>query len=346
MKYFTDTLRETATKVAISIGTRTGYTSVNNEFFVTPRLSLSYYPRAYMVKNNKIIRRNLSYRFSTGLYYQPPFYREFRTIAGSLNTQVQSQKSFHVVLGTDVYFSMWQRERPFKFSGEVYYKYLWDVNPYEIENVRTRYYAENNAIAYAYGLDLNVHGEFVPGIESFFKMGIMRTEENLLDDNYKEYYNAAGDKIIFGISEDQTVVDSAVVYPGYIPRPTDQLFNFGALVQDQMPGLENFTVQMGLQYGAPLPYGPPGSGRYKDTLRMKGYFRVDLGFSYNLTSKKDTWWHKHVPESMISLEVFNLLGVNNVLSKQWIQDVEGKYYSVPNYLTQRRVNLKFICRFN
>lgn len=346
LKYFTDTLRETATKVAVSIGTRTGYTSVNNEFFVTPRLSLSYYPRAYMVKNNKIIRRNLSYRFSTGLYYQPPFYREFRTIAGSLNTQVQSQKSFHVVLGTDVYFSMWQRERPFKFSGEVYYKYLWDVNPYEIENVRTRYYAENNAIAYAYGLDLNVHGEFVPGIESFFKMGIMRTEENLLDDNYKEYFNAAGDKIIFGISEDQTVVDSAVVYPGYIPRPTDQLFNFGALVQDQMPGLENFTVQMGLQYGAPLPYGPPGSGRYKDTLRMKGYFRVDLGFSYNLTSKKDTWWHKHVPESMISLEVFNLLGVNNVLSKQWIQDVEGKYYSVPNYLTQRRVNLKFICRFN
>jgi hypothetical protein len=346
LKYFTDTLRETATKVAVSIGTRTGYTSVNNEFFVTPRLSLSYYPRAYMVKNNKIIRRNLSYRFSTGLYYQPPFYREFRTIAGSLNTQVHSQKSFHVVLGTDVYFSMWQRERPFKFSGEVYYKYLWDVNPYEIENVRTRYYAENNAIAYAYGLDLNVHGEFVPGIESFFKMGIMRTEENLLDDNYKEYFNSAGDKIIFGISEDQTVVDSAVVYPGYIPRPTDQLFNFGALVQDQMPGLENFTVQMGLQYGAPLPYGPPGSGRYKDTLRMKGYFRVDLGFSYNLTSKKDTWWHKHVPESMISLEVFNLLGVNNVLSKQWIQDVEGKYYSVPNYLTQRRVNLKFICRFN
>jgi hypothetical protein len=241
---------------------------------------------------------------------------------------------------------MWQRERPFKFSGEIFYKYLWDVNPYEIENVRTRYYANNDAVAYATGIDFNVHGEFVPGIESFFKLGIMQTRENLKYDSYQEYYNAAGEKIIFGYSEDQIVVDSATFFPGFIPRPTDQFLTVGALVQDQMPGFENFTVQMGLQYGAPLPYGPPGGDRYKDTLRMKAYFRVDLGLSYNLVSKNKGWWHRHVPESMISLEIFNLLGVNNVLSKQWIQDVEGKYYSIPNYLTQRRVNLKFICRFN
>lgn len=345
-QFFTDTIRESATKLAFSIGNRLGYTSINNEFYLTPRLSVSYFPRAYMLKNNKVVRRNLSYRFASGLYYQPPLYREFRTVGGQLNTQVQSQKSLHVVLGTDLYFNMWERESPFKFSGELFYKYLWDVNPYEIENVRTRYYAENNAIAYAYGIDLNVHGEFVPGIESFFKLGVMSTRENLLNDSYKEFYNAAGNKIIFGYSEDQVVVDSAVIFPGYIPRPTDQIFTFGALVQDQMPGLENFTVQMGLQYGAPLPYGPPGGDRYRDTLRLKAYFRVDLGLSYNLTAKKGTWWQQHVPESMVSLEIFNLLGVNNVMSKQWIQDVQGKYYSIPNYLTQRRVNLKFICRFN
>lgn len=343
---YSDTLKESATKFAISVGTRAFYSTINDEFFLTPRFSFTYFPRSYMVKNNKIVRRNLSYRFSSGFYYQPPFYREFRTVQGTLNTQVQSQKSFHAVLGADVYFNMWERESPFKFSGEVYYKYLWDVNPYEIENVRTRYYAENNAIAYAVGIDMNVHGEFVPGIESFFKLGIMRTREDLINDFYYDYFNAAGEKIIFGYSDDQEVVDSALIHPGYIPRPTDQLFTFGALVQDQMPGLENFTVQMGLQYGAPLPYGPPGENRYKDTLRMKGYFRVDLGFSYNIISLKDTWWHKHVPESMISLEVFNVLGVNNVLSKQWIQDVEGKFYSIPNYLTQRRINLKFVCRFN
>lgn len=340
-----ETLRESTSKWAFSLGTRGGYSQVNNELYVTPRASISYFPRAYMVKNNRIVRRNLSYRLSVGTYYQPPFYREFRTYNGNLNTQVQSQKSMHAVLGTDVYFNLWKRDKPFKFSGEVFYKYLWDVNPYEIENVRTRYYANNEAVAYATGLDFNIHGEFVPGIESFFKVGVMQTRENLLYDSYKEYYNASGEKIIFGYSQDQIVVDSATFFPGFIPRPTDQLLTAGALVQDQMPGIENFTVQMGLQYGAPLPYGPPGEDRYRDVLRMKAYFRVDLGFSYNLVTKKPGWWQQHVSESMLSLEVFNLLGVNNVLSKQWIQDVEGKYYSIPNYLTQRRVNLKFICRF-
>jgi hypothetical protein len=110
--------------------------------------------------------------------------------------------------------------------------------------------------------------------------------------------------------------------------------------------LEDFTVQMGLQYGAPLPYGPPGLDRYKDTLRMRAYFRVDLGLSYNLNFKKNAWWKEHVPSSMVSLEIFNLLGINNVLSKQWVQDVQGKYYSIPNYLTQRMINVKFICQFN
>jgi uncharacterized protein YtpQ (UPF0354 family) len=114
-----------------------------------------------------------------------------------------------------------------------------------------------------------------------------------------------------------------------------------------MPGLENFTVQMGMQFGSRLPYGPPDHSRYKDTLRMKSYFRVDLGMSYALISKKQkkqNFWSKNFSEAEISFEVFNLLGINNVLSKQWIQDVEGKYYSIPNYLTSRRYNLKFIVR--
>jgi hypothetical protein len=243
---------------------------------------------------------------------------------------------------------MWDREVPFKFTAEAYYKYLWDVNPYEIENVRTRYYADNNAIAYAYGLDLNIHGEFVQGIESFFKMGVLSTKEDILSDSYKEYYNAAGEKIIFGFSEDQVVVDSATIYPGYVPRPTDQLINFGALVQDRMPGFESFSVQMGLQYGAPLPYGPPDLSRYKDTLRMKSYFRVDIGMSYDFLYKKTetkNFWNRNFTDAIVSFEVFNLLGINNVLSKQWVQDVEGRYYSIPNYLTQRRFNLKLILRF-
>lgn len=346
-KWLRDTVKETSSKLALRIGTRGGYTTINNELYLTPRLALVYYPSAYVAQNKTLKKRNIAYRLSTGMYYQPPFYREFRYFDGTLRTDVKSQKSIHLVAGTDFYFNMWQREMPFKFSGELYYKYLWDVNPYQIENVRTRYYADNNAVAYAYGLDINIHGEFVEGIESFFKIGILSTKEDILDDQYTEYYNEAGERIIFGFSEDQIVTDSAVIYPGFIPRPTDQLFNFGALVQDQMPGLENFTVQMGMQFGTRLPYGPPDPTRYKDTLRMKSYFRVDLGMSYDFIEKasKKSFWKKNFTQALLSLEIFNLLGINNVLSKQWIQDVSGRYYSIPNYLTQRRFNLKMIVRF-
>ena len=343
----TDTVAESATRLAISIGTRTGFTTLNNEFYVTPRATIQYFPRSYMALKNQVVRRNMSYKFSTGLYYQPPFYREFRRFDGTVNLNVKAQKSFHAVLGTEYFFQMWQRDTPFKFSAETYYKYMWDINPYEIDNVRTRYYATNDAKAIAYGIDMNVHGEFVNGIESFFKIGLMSVKEDIAGDSYKEYYNAAGEKIFFGYSQDQVIADSATIYPGFIPRPTDQLLSIGAMVQDRMPGFERFSVQMGLQFGTGLPYGPPDKERYKDTLRLKSYFRVDLGMSYDLLfgeGKKTNKLKKHFADAKISLEIFNLLGIKNVMSKQWIQDVNGVYFSVPNYLTQRRINLKFIVR--
>ena len=344
---FTDTIVESPSKWALSTGVRSGYTTANNEFFLTPRASVKYYPRAYMVKDSQVVRRDLNIHFSTGMYYQPPFYREFRTFDGNLNLDVKAQKSFHAVIGSDVYFRMWNREAPFKFTAEAYYKYMWDVNPYQVENVRTRYYANNDAVAYAYGLDMNVHGEFVEGIESFFKIGLLSTKEDILGDYYYEFYNAGGE-VINSTIEDQTVVDSARIEPGFIPRPTDQMLTLGALIQDRMPNYESFSVQMGLQFGSRLPYGPPDENRYKDTLRMKSYFRVDVGMSYDFLYKKkekQNFITKNFTTAIISFEVFNLLGVNNVLSKQWIQDVEGKYYSIPNYLTQRRFNLKLIVRF-
>jgi hypothetical protein len=302
-----------------------------------------------MVENGKLVRRDVKYRLSSGLYYQPPIYREFRTANGTLNTDVKSQKSAHFVAGTDVYFNMWDRESPFKFTAEAYYKYLWDVNLYQIDNVRTIYYANNNATAYAYGLDLNIHGQFIKGVESFFKIGLLNTKEKLSTDTYYKYYNKEGELIQPLVNVDQIATDSIKIDPKYIPRPTDQLLNFGALIQDKMPGYESISVQMGVQFGTPLPYGPPNMKHYQDTLRYKqSYFRVDLGMSYDLLYKQKENFktiRKYFSDAIVSLEVFNLLGFNNILSKQWIQDVNGRYYSIPNYLTQRRVNLKMIVRF-
>jgi len=348
---FVDTLSESASRLALNSGFRVGYTGVNQEIFVTPRVSLTYFPRIYMRTNGKLTRRDVRLRLASGLYYQPPIYREFRTFDGKLNLDVKSQKSFHIVAGSDIYVNLWGRPLPFKIGLDAYYKYLWDVNPYEIDNVRTRYYAENNAVAYAYGLDFNMNGQFIKGIESYFKFGLMQTKEDILNDQYTEYLNSEGKRIYFGYTFNDTIVDSNVVNPGYIRRPTDQLFTFAALIQDQMPGYESFSVQLGIQFGTGLPYGPPDRQRYKDTLTLKSYFRTDIGFSYDFLYKKkqkinkrENFLTKNFNDAILSFEVFNLLGINNVLSKQWIQDTNGQFYAIPNNLTQRRFNLKLILR--
>jgi hypothetical protein len=347
MKTYSDTMRDGVTKWELDAGVRALYTSFNNDFMVTPRVSVNFIPVRYVYNKDHFERRSMKIRFAAGAYYQPPFYREFRTFTGGLNPNVVAQKSLHFVLGGDYNFYMWGRTKPFKVSAETYYKYLWDINPYEIENVRTRYYADNIAKGYAVGFDANMHGEFVKGLESFFKIGVMSTKEDIKNDSYWNYYNADGERIT-GISEDQVVADSVQVLPGYIPRPSDQRLNMGILFQDHMPGLERFMVQMGLNFGSRLPYGQPNHVRYDDTLRLKSYFRVDIGLSFDLLKKdrsliKDKWYGKF-SDALISFEVFNLLGINNVLSKQWIQDVSGGYYAIPNYLTQRRFNLKIIVR--
>ena len=346
-KTYYDTLASASRKFLLTTGIRAGYTEVNNEHFVTPRVSLVFFPRTYFYSNGKIMRRNTQIRLATGLYYQPPFYREFRTMQGQLNLQVVSQKSAHIIAGYDFNFSMWNRKTPFKFSAEVYYKYFWDVNPYEIDNVRTRYYANNDAVAFAYGADVNIHGEFIEGIQSFFKIGYLTTKENLLHDSYMTYRNKSGETIIPGYTIDDKKTDSSIVYPGFIPRPTDQRINFAILFQDKMPNYEMFTAQMGFNFGSSLPYGPPDFTRYKDTLRQKFYARVDLGLSYDLlqkTHEKKQKTKHGFSDAILSFEVFNLLGINNVLSHQWVQDVTGKSYAIPNYLTQRRFNLKLILR--
>lgn len=343
-----DTLPSSIKRFEFVIGTRTGYTAVNREFYVTPRAGVYFYPRSFMYRNGHILRRNTLFRLSTGLYYQPPFYREFRTFDGSLNLNVKSQKSFHFVAGSEFTFNMWDRKTPFKFVAEAYYKYLWDVNPYEINNVRTRYFANNDATAYAYGLDFNINGEFLNDLHSFFKVGWMSTKENLKNDFYKEYYNAEGEKIIFGSSEDQIAVDSATFYPGFIPRPTDQWMNFAIMFQDNMPRLEALSGTLTLMFNTPLPYGPPNHQRYADTLRQKAYFRVDFGISYDFLynkRQKGTLKVKWIKDAILSFEVYNLLGINNVLSHQWVTDVNDRMYAVPNYLTQRRFNLKLILNF-
>ena len=345
-----DSLYNSPAKLSFTVGTRGGYRTYNEEYWVTPRASITYAPRVYFLdEDSSLIRRSVKYRFATGLYYQPPLYRTMRYLDGTINPDLVSQKSWHNILAADFYFKMWGRD--FKFVTEAYYKHMWDVVPYEIDNVRIRYYADNNAVAYAYGVDAKINGQFVPGVESFFRIGYLKTMENIENDDYYLYLNSDGDTIRYGYTFNDVAVDSIHQEPGWIPRPTDQMLNFTLFFQDKMLRFENFKVSANLTLGTPLPYGPPSYERYKDVLRTKAYMRLDLGFMYDFVTGKskeahpESGFHQKLDQFTVSLDAFNLLGIKNVLSYQWLQDIAGNYYAIPNHLTGRRINLRVIIAF-
>lgn len=347
---FHDTLESSPARLSLTLGVRSGYRTYNDESWITPRASLTYNPRIYFITDDTtLVRRNVKLRASSGLYYQPPLYRTMRYLDGTIHPDVVSQKSWHNVLSADIYFRMWDRD--FKFIAEAYYKYMWDVVPYEIDNVRIRYYAENNAVAYATGFDMKINGQFVEGVESFFRVGILKTMEEIENDDYYIYINSDGDTLLPGYTFNQDIVDSIHQEPGWIPRPTDQLLTFTLFFQDKMPKYENFKVSANLNFGTPLPYGPPSYERYKDILRTKSYLRLDLGFMYDLVNeetkikKPNSKFQQTFNQFTISLDAFNLLGIKNVVSYQWLQDIAGRYYSIPNHLTGRRLNLRLIVTF-
>lgn len=321
----------------LTAGLRANYWDYANELLFSPRASLSYKPNW---------EKRMMFRIATGVYNQSPFYREIRMFDGSLYPDTRSQKSFQVVLGSDLHFMAWNR--PFVFTSEIYYKYLSHIIPYEVDNVRIRYYADQSATGYATGLDLKVNGEFVKGIESWASLSLMKTEEDVKGDSYQYLVNTDG-KRITPISENQIVSDTVTVFPGMIPRPSDQRLQFSVFFQDYIPNYPTFRVHLRLIYGTKLPFGPPNSQRYQQTRRMPDYRRVDIGFSKQLigehTQHKEKSLLKHIKNMWLSLEVFNLLQVNNTVSYIWIKDVNNLQYAVPNYLTPRQINLKLVAEF-
>lgn len=309
-------------------GVRINYNLLNKELLVSPRLQLSWKPRW---------KRDVIFRGATGIYSQPPFYREMRDLDGNVNTNVKAQKSFHAVAGMDYNFKAFNN-RPFKFTTEVYYKSMWDLVPYEYDNIRIRYFGKNNAKGYAYGAEFRLYGDIVKDAESWISLGLMKTAEDILDDAiiYKSKMNGT---------------DSAAIYPGYIPRPTDSRVSFGLFFSDYLPRNKNFKVHLNGLYSTGLPFGPPDRQRYGDTLRIPSYKRVDIGFSALLLDgeKKDRprfSYFRKIKSMWFSLEVFNLLGIQNTLSYLWIQDqTSGRTYAVPNRLTARLLNAKLVTRF-
>ncbi len=284
----------------LTYGIRLNYWSLNNQWLFSPRIQ-------YAIKPNW--KKDILFSTSLGLYQQPPFYRELRNFEGQLNKDLKAQSSVHAIVGMDWNFKKWNR--PFKFISELYYKHLTNVIPYDMDNMRLRYYAQNNAVAYAVGADFRISGEFVEGTESWFNLGLLSTKEKVEGDER-----------------------------GFIRRPTDQRITLTIFFEDHLPNNPTVRVNMRLMYGSGLPFGVPEQPQNRAIFNGAEYRRVDIGFS-KIFELKDK---KYLESVWLGLDILNLFGIDNKISYLWIPDYLGNQYAVPNGLSQRFFNLRVVLR--
>lgn len=296
-------------------GLRMSYWDFNNEFLVSPRISIGYIPE---------FNNSLSFRLSGGLYYQSPFYKEFRETKtdengnsyAELNRDIKSQRSIQLILGGDYTFRA--LDRPFKITAEAYYKKLDDIIPYELDNLKIVYSGRNEADGFIAGIDFKFFGQFVPGTDSWFSFSLMKTQENLN-----------------GVK---------------VPRPTDQRYSFGVFFNDYFPKFPKLKFSLKGIISDGFPMTPPQVSRDVSYFRAPAYKRLDIGFQYQLVGgEKDgvrpyNFW-RHFKSIWIGVDVFNLFDFSNVSSYYWVTDVNNIQYAVPNYLTRRQFNVNLSVAF-
>jgi hypothetical protein len=321
--------RDTGNAFTLQAGLRFNYNDLNDELLLSPRLGASWRPNW---------KRDIIFRAAAGAYHQPPFYRELRRYDGSLNTDLKAQRSYQLVAGMDYNFMGFNR--PLRLTTEAYYKHMSNVVPYDIDNVRLRYFGENMARAYAAGIEMRLFGELVKDAESWLSIGLMRTKEDLEGDTYKEYKLDASNQ----------PVDSVTVEGGWLRRPTDRLLTLGMFFQDYLATNKNFKVYLSTLYGTNLPYNIPGSIRYRNALRIEPYIRVDIGFSALLldgdkAARRSRSPFRNFDNIWASLEVFNLIDRPNTISYLLIKDFANNTFTMPNRLTPRLLNFKIVARW-
>ncbi|MDR0795707.1 MAG: TonB-dependent receptor [Tannerella sp.] len=296
-------------------GLRGSYWTYNGEFLFSPRGSLGFVPNA---------NQQLTFRLATGVYYQPPFYKELRVEVSdeqgnsvvTLNDKLKSQRSIHVIAGGEYAFN--KMGRNFKFTAETYYKKLDQINPYTIDNVKIRYYGENCAKGYIAGIDMKFFGEFVPDADSWLSFSLMKAE--------------------------QTIRETTKA-----PIPNSHLYNLSLYFQDYFPGHKRAMLNLKGVIAGGLPVTAPRK-KYEDGYRRTPpYRRIDIGLTYQLTGGSsdlmDRAFFRQFKNIWLGIDIFNLLDIKNTGSYYWITDVYNHQYAVPNYLTGRQLNLRITADF-
>lgn len=293
----------------LNYGIRFSHWNFNRESILSPRISLSVVPS---------FNQDLTFRVATGIYYQAPFFKELRdtsTVNGityaTLNSKIKSQRSLQFILGTDYRFKM--ANRPFRFSAEAYYKALSNLVPYSVNNVKIVYDASQQCSGHAMGIDFKLYGEFVPGTDSWLTFSLMDTRINI---NGKK-----------------------------TPLPTDQRYAVNLFFTDYFPKTDRWKMSLRLAYADGLPFGAPHRSLDSTPFRAPAYRRVDIGMSYRVINNEKKEKKSAIRNLWLGVDGLNLLGINNVNSYYWITDVTNHQYAVPNYLTGRQINAKFILEF-
>ncbi|HMR93397.1 MAG TPA: carboxypeptidase-like regulatory domain-containing protein [Chitinophagaceae bacterium] len=313
----------------LTAGLRYNYNTLNNELLLSPRIGASWHPSW---------KSDIVFRAALGAYHQPPFYRELRRYDGTVNKELKAQKSWQASAGFDYNFTGWGS--PMRWTTEIYYKRMTDVVPYDIDNVRIRYFGENNAKAYAAGIEMRLHGELVKDAESWISIGFMNTKEDIKGDTYKEYT----------LNEFNQPVDSITLEKGWVRRPTDRRITFGMFFQDYLATNKNFKMYLNLLYGSNLPYNIPNSVKYRNGMEIPSYIRADIGFSALLLDSDRSQRRSRSPflgfdNIWASLEVFNLIDRDNTISYLLIKDFSNTTYTMPQRLTPRLLNFKIVARW-
>lgn len=310
----------------VQAGLRFNYNDLNQQLLLSPRVQAFWHPDW---------KKDFVWKASVGAYHQPPFYREMRRPSGSVNRGIGAQKSWQLTTGFDHQF-LW-KNRPFRWTAEAYFKSMTDVVTYDQDNVKIRYAGENNARAYATGLEMRLFGEFVKDAESWISVGFMRTRENLEGDRYYNYT----------LNDRNEPVDSVLVEGGWFRRPTDRLLTVGLFFQDYLSTNQNFKMHMSILGGSNMPYNIPNSVQYRNGLKIEPYMRVDLGLSVMLLNPEKSLRRSKSPfrnfkDIWLSAEIFNLIDRANTISYQLVKDFENNVFAIPNRLTPRLFNLKLV----
>ena len=288
--------------------TRSDSAALNSQFLLSPRLSASFKPHS---------GPDLLYRLVAGIYQQPTLYRELRNPDGSLCSGVPAQRSYLASASIDWNLRLW--DMPFRLTADFYYKYITHLIPYTIDNLRIRYNPSEPAVGYATGASLRINGDFVPGLESWASVSVMKTQEDLLNDNL-----------------------------GWLNRPTDQRFSFKIFVQDYLPSLPWWRMSLSFIYGTRTPTTYPNQTDRSIERYIPSYFRADWGNTIQLT-RFDRIRRSRIGQLFddisVTVEVFNLFDYHNVVSFIWVADYTNYYWAVPNYLTSRQFNIKLSATF-